>query len=129
MIFPYKLLKVVHIVSVLIWMSGMFRLFYLFRQEEPGGEELDSTLDFDADWTSPAMLVAWLAGVGMAVQAHWWSHPWFLSKFCLALLLSGLHGVMVGRLKSGRASRRYPVWVLLLMIVAVVSLVVVKPFG
>ena len=79
--------------------------------------------------SSSAMLAAWLAGGGMAVQARWGNHSWFLWKFLLVVSLSGLHGVLIGRMsreQDGELGKLHTWW-LLVPLLTVVWLVVVKP--
>lgn len=97
----YTLVKCLHLMAVLVWMAGMFRLVHFFSEasESARTEEIDSLLDFDGSWTSPAMLSAWVLGSWMVWRVRWWTHSWFAVKFLLALAVSGLHGVLVGRAK------------------------------
>ena len=125
----YQPLKVIHIISMLVWSSGMFRLFDYYQNASGREAERDGVLSFDCRWTTPAMLSTWLAGASMAYLAGWWNHRWFLWKVLLVVVLSGLHGVLVGRL--GRESRGIlpqlqTCW-LVPPILAVVALVVFKP--
>ncbi|MCA9778921.1 MAG: CopD family protein [Candidatus Eremiobacteraeota bacterium] len=125
----YQALKVVHIVSVLVWVAGMFRLFDFYQHAGERTNERTSVLTFDSRWTTPAMLAAWLAGGGMAVQARWGNHSWFLWKFLLVVSLSGLHGVLIGRMsreQDGELGKLHTWW-LLVPLLTVVWLVVVKP--
>ena len=125
----YQLLKVVHIVSVMVWMAGMFRLFDFYQKPSRSEAERDSVLSFDSRWTTPAMLSAWLAGASMVYLARWWNHRWFLWKILLVVTISGLHGVLVGRLarEDGATLPRLQPWWLLPPLCAVVALVVMKP--
>ncbi|MFA5503984.1 MAG: CopD family protein [Vulcanimicrobiota bacterium] len=125
----YLFLKVFHVVSILIWIAGMFRLCDFYQHRETRENELEAVLDFDSTWTSPAMLGAWCAGMGMTVIARWWNHRWFLWKFLLVISLSAVHGVMVGRLRREQPTEkgRTHVWWLVLILAGVVSLVIIKP--
>ena len=125
----YQILKVVHIVSIVVWIAGMFRLFDFYQNASGREGERAGVLSFDSRWTTPAMLSAWLAGGGMVYLARWWNHHWFLWKLFLVIILSGTHGVLVGRLS--REDRpvlpRLHTWWLLPLLSAVVALVVIKP--
>lgn len=126
MILPYSLLKIAHIVAVMIWVAGMFRLVEAFSREL-STDEAEATLDFDKAWTVPAMALAWTAGFTMAWQARWWQHSWFLGKIALAVAISALHGALAGRLRRGRHTQKTLHPLLLTAILGVVSLVILKP--
>lgn len=133
----YLLVKTLHVVCIVIWVSGMMRLshFWSRSRKRLQAEELEELMCFDRHFTSPAMAFAFLAGLYMAQQAHWWSHPWFLAKFVLAVLFAGLHGLLIGRTKkastglSNEVSQPSP-WPLVSVLVflgGIVFLVIVKP--
>jgi putative membrane protein len=85
---------------------------------------------------TPAMVVAWIAGLWMAVSSGAIGEGWFHAKLLAVLILSGAHGMMVGQVKrfarddNCHSSKYYRVFneiPTLLMIVAV-ALVILKPF-
>ena len=85
---------------------------------------------------TPAMVVAWIAGLWMAVSSGAIGEGWFQAKLLAVLILSGAHGMMVGQVKrfarddNCHSSKYYRVFneiPTLLMIVAV-ALVILKPF-
>ena len=125
----YNLLKIVHILSVLIWISGMFRLLDFHQHKKERESQREAVLEFDSTWTSPAMLSAWCAGIAMAYLARWWNHSWFLWKVLLVVALSGLHGLLIGTLdrEDGSANQHAKVWWLIPLLLGIVSLVVIKP--
>jgi len=85
---------------------------------------------------TPAMVVAWIAGLWMAVSSGAIGEGWFHAKLLAVVILSGAHGMMVGQVKrfardeNRHSSKYYRVFneiPTLLMIVAV-ALVILKPF-
>jgi putative membrane protein len=85
---------------------------------------------------TPAMVVAWIAGLWMAFSSGAIGEGWFHAKLLAVLILSGAHGMMVGQVKrfarddNRHSSKYYRVFneiPTLLMIVAV-ALVILKPF-
>ena len=85
---------------------------------------------------TPAMVVAWMAGLWMAFSSGAIGEGWFHAKLLAVLILSGAHGMMVGQVKrfardENRHSSKYYRFFneipTLLMIVAV-ALVILKPF-
>ena len=51
----YQTLKVIHIISMLVWSSGMFRLFDYYQNASGREAERDGGLSFDCRWTTPAI--------------------------------------------------------------------------
>lgn len=134
----YLLLKWIHVVSVLLFSSGMLITPWLVNalcgraRNETEQQFLASLRGYHRMVTSPALLVLWALGLAMAQSAQWWSHPWFRWKLFFALLLSAQHGAVSGRLRRLSTDPealfpplRFP-WFPLGMS-AVVGMVVVKP--
>ncbi len=134
----YLVLKWIHLVSVLLFSSGMLVTPWLVNAlcSKPRTEAqqafLESIRGYHKKITSPAILLVWGLGLAMAQSAQWWSHPWFRAKLLVALLLSAQHGAVSGRLRhlccdSERTFRplRFPWFALGLTIIA--GLVVLKP--
>ena len=85
---------------------------------------------------NPAMVISWALGLWLAWTAGWFSAGWFHAKLALVLALSGVHGYFLGgRARVRRGSKHQAVRPLALMnevptllMIAIVILVVVKPF-
>ena len=142
----YLWLKWLHIVAVISWMAGILYLFRLLvylaeRGGDPSNKELLLLMArrlFKAI-TLPAMIVSYVAGLGMVGLVPALGHqPWFMAKFVLVLLMTHMTakaGLLIGRFASGGpklpTSKRLR-WlneaptVLLLVIV---YLVIFKPFS
>ncbi len=86
--------------------------------------------------TTTALVLAWLCGLWLALQAGWFASTWLHVKLVLVIALSALHGLLAASL--GRAGAAVPAvparaWRLtpvlaLLAVVAVVWLALMKPF-
>ncbi|HYC64264.1 MAG TPA: CopD family protein, partial [Reyranellaceae bacterium] len=85
---------------------------------------------------NPAMIAVWVLGLWMAWRANWWGAGWFQAKLVLVVALSGVHGLFSRWRKdfeadrNARPARFYRIWneVPTLLMVAIVLLVVLKPF-
>ena len=86
---------------------------------------------------NPAMIATWGFGLALAMIGGWFSSPWFHVKLVLVLVLSGLHGWMSVLLRAfaedrnTHGARFYRVLneAPTLLMIAIVILVVVKPFS
>lgn len=140
----YPSLKWLHIVAVIVWIGGMLSesvaMHACLRADADrrwAGTKV--ALAYMRRWderaTTPAMLVAWAAGIMLAVQGAWFGEVWLTVKLLPVVLLSALHGVLVGTLRrlirdDARRSddRREHVPALVIVCVGiVVGLVVFKP--
>lgn len=138
----YLWLKAVHVIFAFFFMAGLFLLpRYLVHQaaETPGSVE-------DGRWTertrllrrmilTPSIIMVWTLGLWLAADLGF-AGGWLHVKIVLVLLLSLYHGFMVRLSKlmgEGRrplSPRQLRIWneVPALLLVAIVILVVVKPF-
>lgn len=139
----YLWIKALHVLAVISWMAGLLYLPRLFVYH--AGVAPDSPISetfkvmerrlLKAIMT-PAMIVAWIAGLVLMWQGEWYRSGWMHGKLALVLLLSGIHGLLAARRRafaedrnvhSGRSYRILNEAPTLLMI-GIVVLVIVKPF-
>ncbi len=136
-------IKVLHIVAVIAWMAGHLylpRLFVYHADTEAGSEASETFKVMERRLLrvimTPAMLVSWISGIALLVASEQWQEGWFLAKLALVVLLSIQHGMAALwrrelernlRLRSPRFYRIANEIPTLLM-VAIVILVVIKPF-
>jgi len=139
----YNWLKAFHVIAVIAWMAGMFylpRLFVYHCAAAPGSPQSETFKLMERRLlrliVNPAMVVAWILGLWLAWQGeHYWE-PWFHAKFTLVLVLSGVHGLFARYMKDFAADRnrhsqkfyRIINEVPTILMIAIVILVVVKPF-
>lgn len=140
----YLWLKALHIVAVTTWIGGMLAAAVTMTvagskaADEAAGRSaiLNAMRRWDRRATAPAMLIVWALGLTLALQGGWFTAPWLMVKLALVVLLSALHGMLSGTLRRlARADGSSPPAVLrhapvgiVVAILAVVILVVVKPF-
>ncbi|MGA0605926.1 CopD family protein [Phenylobacterium sp. VNQ135] len=148
----YNLLRALHIIAVIAWMSGMMylpRLFAYHTETAPPGSEFDAHFQV---WEAkllriiinPAMGLTWLLGLSLLyfhifVAGRGWDfllQPWILTKLLVVIALSGWHGFLSKsrrRLAAGERPKSAKFWratneiPFLLAIIAVLA--VVLEFG
>lgn len=139
----YEWIKAVHIMAVISWMAGLFYLprLLVYHCETPVGSAQSETFKVMERRLlkaimNPAMIVTWLAGLWLAYDAGWWMAGWFHAKLVLVLAMSGFHGALsrwtrdFAADRNTRSGRFYRIAneVPTLLMIAIVILVVVKPF-
>lgn len=140
----YLWVKALHITAVLVWIGGLLAVAVAIAAPSPSKEAAGApgrTAVFamrrwDRYVTSPAMLLAWGAGLTLAMLGEWFRSPWLIIKLVFVLLLSALHGILSGTLrKLGRSDTppalfglRHAPLLIIMSVAAIVILVVVKPF-
>jgi putative membrane protein len=139
----YEWLKAVHVLAVISWMAGMLylpRLMVYHVDAAPGSVQSETFKVMERRLLrgimNPAMIVTWVLGLYLAWAAFGFKGGWLHGKLLLVVLLSGVHGYLVGRVrdfandrntKSGRFYRVINEVPAVLM-VGIVILVIVKPF-
>lgn len=139
----YEWLKALHIIAVIAWMAGMLylpRLFVYHCGADAGSMESETFKVMERRLLrfimTPAMIMTWLLGLWLAWRYTGFVAGWLHAKLALAILMSGLHGMMsrVGRDFAADCNRKtakfYRVFneIPTLLMIAVVILAVVKPF-
>ena len=137
-------LKVLHIISVVAWMAGLFylpRLFVYHSGVSPGGEasELFKTMErrLMAAIMRPAMVVSLLSGGFLLSLAQFGlSQFWVEGKLAAVLLLILFHGLLEVHLRQfamnlrTRTGRYFRIIneIPTVLLIIIVIFVVVKPF-
>ena len=139
----YEWIKAVHIMAVIAWMSGMLylpRLMVYHCDAEIGSKQSETFKVMEYRLlhyiTTPAMVLVWIFGLYMAIEAPWYDELWLQLKVALVVLMSGLHGFLTARVKDFAADKnrfsqkfyRIINEVPAVLIVLIVILVVIKPF-
>lgn len=139
----YPWAKAIHVIAVIAWMAGMLylpRLFVYHAESIPGSPQSETFKLMERRLLhaiiNPAMIVTWVFGLYLAWKGFQFSGTWLHMKIGLVVVLSGLHGHLVKHVRLFAADRnvkstRY--WRVLneapaLLMVAIVILVIVKPF-
>ena len=139
----YLWLKALHVIAVIAWMASLLylpRLMVYHCEAEPGSKQSETfkimerrLLRFIAN---PAMIATWIFGVALMLEGEYYRAGWMQAKFVLVLALSALHGLNAKWTKdfaadrNRRPARFYRIMneVPALLMVAIVILVIVKPF-
>jgi putative membrane protein len=85
---------------------------------------------------SPAMMVTWLAGIVLVLQGQWFAAGWFHAKLVLVVAMTVVHGLFGhwladfdrGRNQHSQKFYRIANEIPTVLLIAIVVLVVVKPF-
>jgi len=122
----YNLLRGLHILAIIAWMSGLLYLprLYVYHTRAAPGSEMDETFKvMEAKLLriimNPAMILVILfggalIGVDMQLRGHdFWMKPWFLTKMAGVVVLLGWHGYLAGARRAfaeGRNQRSERFW-------------------
>lgn len=141
----YPWIKSLHIVSMVAWMAGLLYLprLYVYHSMAPVGSDLSETFKvmerrLERGIMTPALLATWIFGLLLAGTPGVvdWRMGWIWAKLALVLGLTGFHGILARwrrlfsadqnrhRTKFLRVVNEFPT----LVLIAIVLLVVVKPF-
>jgi putative membrane protein len=85
---------------------------------------------------NPAMVAAWVLGLGLAYWGGWYAFHWLQAKVALVLLLSAIHGLLARWVRDFAADRnqnsqrfyRIINEIPAVLMIGIVILAVVKPF-
>ncbi|MFL5024548.1 MAG: protoporphyrinogen oxidase HemJ [Microvirga sp.] len=139
----YLWLKALHVIAVIAWMAGMLYLprLFVYHSETPKGSIQSETFKIMERRLlkaiiNPAMIVTWVLGLYLVWDGGWYKSGWLHTKVLLVVILSGLHGVYVRRLKdfaadkNTRPAKYYRILneVPTVLMIGIVILVIVKPF-
>jgi protoporphyrinogen IX oxidase len=139
----YEWIKALHVIAVIAWMAGMLylpRLFVYHCEAEPGSRQSETFKVMERRLLraimNPAMIAAWILGLGLAYQGGWFAVHWLQGKLALVLLLSGIHGFLARSVRDFAADRnqhsqkfyRIINEIPAVLMVGIVILAVVKPF-
>lgn len=118
----YDLLRGLHIIAVIAWMSGMMylpRLFAYHTETAPPGSEFDAHFKVWEEKLlriiiNPAMGLTWILGVTLilwhvyAAKEGWGflAQPWMVVKLAVVVALSGWHGFLSGSRRKIAAGER-----------------------
>lgn len=139
----YNWIKAFHIVAVISWMAGMLylpRLFVYHAETAVGSPQSETFKVMEYRLLrfiiNPAMMATWVFGLWLAWKGFGFSGGWLHAKIAAVVLLSGLHGYLARGVRTFAADRNEKParhWRIVneiptLLMIAIVILVVVKPF-
>lgn len=140
----YLWVKALHIIAVISWMAGMLylpRLFIYHTDAEPGSQQSETFKVMERRLLrgimTPAMMLTWVFGLYLAWTLYDFQGGWLHAKITLVVLLTAVHvffsrSVRAFARDENRRSARF--WRFMneaptLLMILIVILVVVKPFG
>lgn len=139
----YEWIKAVHVIAVIAWMAGMLylpRLMVYHTEAQTGSTQSETFKIMERRLLkgiiNPAMILTWIAGLYLAWSAFAFKGGWLHGKLALVLVLSGIHGYLVDRVRAfaedrnDKTARFYRILneVPAVLMVLIVILVIVKPF-
>src|SRR5215831_15402643 len=139
----YPWIKAFHLIAAMAWMAGMLylpRLFVYHCAAEPGSVQSETFKVMERRLLraiiNPAMIATWVFGLWLVWLGGWAFATWFQAKFVLVMVLSGVHGMLSRYVRDFAADRnrhsekfyRIINEVPTLLMIAIVLLVVIKPF-
>jgi putative membrane protein len=139
----YEWLKALHIISVIAWMAGMLYLprLFVYHSSAPVGSELSETFKVMERRLlraiiNPAMIATWVFGLWLVWQGGLLRASWLHAKLVLVIAMSGVHGMLSRYRRDFAADQNrhsekfYRILneVPTLLMIAIVLLVVIKPF-
>lgn len=139
----YDLLLALHIVAMVAWMAGIFYLPRLFVYHADAGVNAPQSQTFKVMEErllriimTPAMVVTWLSGLGLAWSGGWGGAYWLWIKLLLVAAMTGFHFWLAVQRRAflgdrmPHAARVYRIAneIPTILLVLIVILVVVKPF-
>jgi putative membrane protein len=139
----YEWIKAFHVLAVISWMAGMLYLprLMVYHAESAVGSIQSETFKIMErrllkGIINPAMIVTWVLGLYLAWAGFGFKGGWLHGKILLVIMLSGIHGYLVGRVRdfandrNAKSARFYRIIneVPAVLMVGIVILVVVKPF-
>jgi len=139
----YVWVKAIHVMAVIAWMAGLLYLprLFVYHVDAPKGSELSETLKtmerrLFRIIMVPAMAIVWILGLWMAWHLEWYYSGWFIAKFILVIILSGIHDhlkVSLHKFANDENKRSARYWRMMneapaVLMICIVILVIVKPF-
>ncbi len=138
----YPWIKALHVISVIAWMAGLLYLprLFVYHCDAPPGSALSETLKVMERRLlraimNPAMVAVFVFG-GLLLVVQDWRQGWLHAKLLLVAIMTVMHHWYALRRKdfaadrNTRAPRVYRIAneIPTLLMIAIVILVIVKPF-
>lgn len=139
----YLWIKALHVIAIISWMAGLLYLprLFVYHAEAGAGAPQGETFKIMERRLyryimTPAMTVAWITGLFLAIDGGAFQQPWFHVKAALVVLLSAVHlhdGVLLRSFATDanvHSSRYFRIVneIPTLLMIGIVCLAIVKPF-
>lgn len=140
----YLWVKAVHVIAVISWMAGLLYLprLFIYHTEAGAGSVQGETFKIMEQRLyrfimNPAMTVSWICGLWLAWSLYQFHGGWLHIKLLGVVLLTGAHiyfGQYVRKFGKGEISKSPRFWRMMneiptLLMIVIVIMVIVKPFG
>ncbi|MDO9416796.1 protoporphyrinogen oxidase HemJ [Pararhizobium sp.] len=140
----YLWIKAFHIIAVMSWMAGLLYLprLFIYHVDAAAGSDQSETFKVMEKRLlriimNPAMIIAWVLGLYLAWTIYGFHGTWLHMKIGAVVLLSAYHMRLAAGVRAfseGRNLKSARYWRLMnevptLLMIAIVILVVVKPFS
>ena len=140
----YLWIKALHVIAVISWMAGLLympRLFIYHTDAAPGSAQSETFKVMEQRLLkvimNPAMMLTWIFGLYLAWSGFAFQGGWLHAKIGLVVLLTGVHVYFSRAVKAfakdqnTRTARywRFANEAPTLLMIAIIILVVVKPFA
>lgn len=140
----YLWIKAFHIIAVISWMAATFYLprLFIYHTDAPPGSQQSATFKVMEQRLikvimNPAMMISWILGLYLAWSVYGFSGGWLHVKIALVVLLTTAHVYFTRSVKRfARDENTRPAYhwrlmneVPMVLMILIVILVVVKPFG
>lgn len=141
----YEWIKVLHLIAVFSWMAGLLylpRLFVYHCDADIGSDKSETFKVMERRLLkaimTPAMAVAWIAGIYLLIDGEWLFSGdfWIYIKLACVVLMSGFHEMLAKHYRNFQADKnikstkyfRLINEVPTLLMIIIVIMVIVKPF-
>jgi protoporphyrinogen IX oxidase len=139
----YRWMLALHVIAIIAWMAGMLYLprLFVYHCETPVGSPQSETFKIMERRLlraiiNPAMIASWALGLWLAWRGGWFTAGWMHGKLALVIALSGMHGYLSAATRAfaeDRNTKSARHWRIVneiptLLMIAIVILVIVKPF-
>ncbi|ARP83441.1 hypothetical protein CAL12_23225 [Bordetella genomosp. 8] len=133
----YTWTKILHVTAAFVFVAGISVVSLMLIADPPDAPDAAGAAARTLRWhrvlATPAMILTWILGIALAVQGHWLGDGWLHGKLALVVLLSAIHGIQARTLRRRAAGRHAAMWritplVVAMAVIAILALVVVKPF-
>jgi putative membrane protein len=138
----YLWIKALHVIAIVAWMAGLLYLprLFVYHSAVGPGAQADTFKIMERRLlniiTTPAMIVAWIAGITLIVTGNFHNQIWLHAKLSLVVILTGVHIYFwylvraFARDESAHSQRFFRMLneIPTLLMIGIVVLVIVKPF-
>ncbi|WP_039058273.1 CopD family protein [Enterobacter sp. Bisph1] len=135
-------LNALHIAAAIVWIGGMLVMAVVagwcaVQTDKSVSNRLAGDVrGWSRKFTTPAMLLLWIAGAVMVIAHGQMPHLWLILKIVVVLLLSGLHGFLSATLRriaageaiKGSGAIGNAVVITIIAVLLIILLAVMRPF-